>query len=404
MKDKSIFTIYCATMVVNRVLSTLVCSNFQDRDQITISISSEREVLSFGKAPLGGHGHPEVNIFPPKVIPTLKDIVSIACGEEHSLFLDSSGNVYTAGCNGNGQLGFVKKKKKLSFAKSHQPRYTHEIHKVDIPTIKQISCGSKFNICVSEDGCVYSFGDNNAGQLGLDNVNTQFFPKKIESLNDVDFVECGSSFVICKTLNNEIFCWGNNFFGQFGNGTKTNKPSPLKTVGWPDDVVDIKCGANHTLVLTLNQEVYSCGSNIDGQLGREIDDKSPAHVLRKIESLAEVSRIECGNKHSMCIDTYHNLYIFGGNSFGQLGLGDTENRKDSIKHPSLLNVIDISKGGFSTFVKTSENEIYAFGKNTCTQLGLQTEEENQLTPIRVFLDNENIWYSNNILKSKSARK
>merc|ERR1739841_51650 len=97
------------------------------------------------------------------------------------------------------------------------------------------------------------------------------------------------------------------------------------------------------------------------------------------------------------------LYLFGGNVYGQLGLGDTNNRHKPIKHPSLSNIIDISKGGFQTFTKTSNNEIYAFGQNNYSQLGIKTEDKNQLTPIRVFEDNEDIWISNiNKSKAKSA--
>ena len=63
-----------------------------------------------------------------------------------------------------------------------------------------------------------------------------------------------------------------------------------------------------------------------------------------------------------------------------------------------------SKGGCNTFVKTSNNEIYAFGSNKFSQLGIKTEYKKQLTPIRVFEDNEDIWYSNiNNSKAKSAR-
>ena len=108
--------------------------------------------------------------------------------------------------------------------------------------------------------------------------------------------------------------------------------------------------------------------------------------------------------HSLCIDINNNLYVFGNNFFGQLGLGDACNRNKPVKHPSLSNIIDISKGGLYTFVKTSNNEIYAFGRNYYSQLGIKTGNANQLTPIRVFEDNEDIWFSNiNKLKAKSAR-
>ena len=75
-----------------------------------------------------------------------------------------------------------------------------------------------------------------------------------------------------------------------------------------------------------------------------------------------------------------------------------------MKHPSLSNIIDISNGGLRSFVKTSNNEIYAFGNNYFSQLGIKTKDK-QITPIRVFEDNEDIWFSNiNKSKAKSARK
>merc|ERR1712100_603189 len=48
-----------------------------------------------------------------------------------------------------------------------------------------------------------------------------------------------------------------------------------------------------------------------------------------------------------------------------------------VKHPSLSNIIDVSKGGVRTFVKTSNNEIYAFGYNEYLQLGIKTEDEEE---------------------------
>ena len=74
-------------------------------------------------------------------------------------------------------------------------------------------------------------------------------------------------------------------------------------------------------------------------------------------------QIECGYAHSMCIDTNNDLFVFGSNVYGQLGLGDTNNRRTVINYPLFSNIIDVSKGGNHTFVKTSNNEIYAFGNN-----------------------------------------
>ena len=227
------------------------------------------------------------------------------------------------------------------------------------------------------------------------------FPQKNEYLKDIDFIECGGFHVFCKSLDNILYCWGCNNIGQLGIGTTSSFQNfPMRSI-FKHETVDVKCGANHSLLLTEQQEVFSCGSNSEFQLGRESDYNS--HLFENIDSLREIVRIECGSDNSICFDTYNNIYVFGYNYRGQLGLGSTEDVEEPMKHP-LSNIIDISKGGEHTFVKTSNNEIYAFGRNYSSQLGIETKDKIQLTPIRVFEDNEDIWFSNiNKSKAKSAR-
>jgi len=250
---------------------------------------------------------------------------------------------------------------------------------------------------LSKSGKVYSFGENEDGQLGLGyNEDCYYTPQVIKSLKDVEFIECGGNHTFFKTLNNEIYCCGRNT-GQLGLGNYDNQYTPILCSSLSnEDVIDIKCSDSHTLVLTSNGDVLSCGNNFSGQLGREINGGFDSS-FQKIEYLSEITRIECGYHHSFCVDIRNDFYVFGKNSDGQLGLGDTNDRVKPIKHPSLSNIIDVaSKGRYHTFVKASNNEIYSFGYNGCSQLGIETEDEQQLTPIRVF---EDIWFSYQEIKN-----
>ena len=379
-------------------ISSLMCCT----DERTVCVSTEGNVFSFGR-----NEKLKEPIFPPKQISSLESIKSVCTGYGHIVCLDNDGNVFTLGNNPFRQLGIGEDES--------TPLFTDQPQKVNLPSIQQISCNGMFTTCLSQNGDVYTFGNNTYGQIGSEGDEIACgIPFHIVSLEDINFVECGYNFILCKSNNGDVYGWGCNEYGQLGLGDFDNRRVPTKCEYWPKDIVDIKCGGAHTIVLVQSQEVYSCGDNDSAQLGRYVEPeyifKSDDYLeytsssLQKIPLLSEIIRIETGDNHSMCIDTNNDIYVFGSNYEGELGLGDTDNRYEPIKHPSLSNIIDVSSGGNHSFVKTSNNEIYAFGNNQCLQLGIQTEDEFQITPIRVFEDNEDIWFSNiNKSKAKSAR-
>ena len=396
--SKVIFNLFisCLDNMANRIVASIVCNEYCGFNAFSMSISSNGDVYSVGSHSEGAHGQKE-NFTPLQKIGGLTNIVSIDCGEIHSICLDIDGNVFTFGNNEFGQLG-----RKIDTTYTHIPQKL-----TNIPPITQISCGSYFNVCLSNEGDLYSFGQNKYGQLGLGSVQQIFYsPQKIKSLSDIDidFIECGNYFTYCKTLSGKVYVWGINFYGELGLGTTVQEYQPIECSDIPNNIVDIKCGALHTLILTSDQEVYSCGAGDEGQLGRALTDRYSA-VFKKVDDISVIIRIECGSTISMCIDIYNNLFVFGFNESGQLGLSDTQNRYRPVKYTYLSPIIDISSKGNHTFVKTSENEIYGFGDNSFEQLGTATEDEFQTTPIRVFEGNEDIWFSNiNKSKAKSARK
>ena len=393
--------------------TTMLCVDdfYEINYGFSLSISDDGELYLYGRHAMLLDIKQDDSV-PLKLFPSLNTIKAIDCGNLHVICLDVDGNVYTFGSNDYGQLGIGPipvKQRRFHFHKTVEKevlKVAYEPQKVELPPIKNISSSKHSCFCVSEDGELFSFGFNSSGELGHGDCKFYNYPKKIESLENVDYVECGNGFVICCSLNNEIYGWGSNYHGQLGVQNRTDTREPMKCLNWPKNITDIKCGDYHVLVLTSNHEVYSCGNNYNGQLGRK-SERDYDVSFKKIDSLSEydIIRIACGNEYSMCFDD-NNLFVFGDNQYGQLGLGDTTDRKEPTLHPTLSNIIDMSSRGNHTFVKTSNNEIYAFGHNNLSQLGIQINESpKQTIPIRVLEGKEEQWCSfAKKSRAKSARK
>lgn len=75
-----------------------------------------------------------------------------------------------------------------------------------------------------------------------------------------------------------MFAWGSTVHGELGLGGIEEEqiltPRKLEWYG-ADAVVEIACGESHTLLLTKDGKVYSCGNNDYGQLGHDQPRKRP---------------------------------------------------------------------------------------------------------------------------------
>ena len=85
-----------------------------------------------------------------------------------------------------------------------------------------------------------------------------------------------SFFYVALTTKGQVFSLGNNAFGQCGRPVIQNEdyfrsqvihPVHIPLLEKNDVIVDIECGVNHSLFLSQNGKVYSCGWSADGQTG-----------------------------------------------------------------------------------------------------------------------------------------
>ena len=136
---------------------------------------------------------------------------------------------------------------------------------------------------------------------------------------------------------------------------------------------------------------------------------SPAHI----QSLAGIgiSKVSCGANHSVVLSNSGQIYTFGSNAHGQLGLKSFTGKPEAIFKYGIKNFIDASCGDgnacfFNTFLThilsehtallSSDGKLYTFGQGTSGQLG-QLKLEGELYPRAVMeLVGDNVkqvcWY------------
>ena len=240
---------------------------------------------------------------------------------------------------------------------------------------KSVSSGLYNTVIIDMNNEVWSFGDNDMGQLGLgDNINRNT-PTKIPSFL-AKSVSCGSNHTVIIDMNNEVWSFGDNYNGQLGLGDNTERNTPTKIPGIL--AKSVSCGVLHTVIIDMNNEVWSFGYNEYGELG--LGDNIHRNTLTKIPNIIANS-VSCGYFYTVIIDMNNEVWSFGSNNKGQLGLGDNTDRNTPTKIPSILAKF-VSCGGDHTVIIDMNNEVWSLGNNRYGELGLGDNRKRN-TPTKI---------------------
>ncbi|XP_054159354.1 RCC1 and BTB domain-containing protein 2-like isoform X2 [Oppia nitens] len=251
-------------------------------------------------------------------------------------------------------------------------------------------CSGNEAIIVTKDDEVYALGSNCSLCLGLGEVVGSPEPRRIDCLAKKAIIKiaAGSGPHVCAlTASGELYTWGHNTYHQLGNGNTNPSSTPLLVTSnlMGKRVIDVFCGSYHTLVLTDDGEVYAWGQNNCGQIGSgsTTNQPTPRKVTAGIGSRTVVA-IACGQICSMAVLDSGEVFSWGYNGNGQLGLGTNANQPNPMRVTNLNGVViqKVVCGNAHTLLLSDDGTIYAFGSNSYGQLGTGSKS-NQTAPIKV---------------------
>ena len=206
----------------------------------------------------------------------------VILGGWHSAAIGSDGNLYTWGRNDDGQLGNGTTTNQNRPTLVNKPQGTPEGF-----TWKLASLGEHHSAAIGSDGNLYTWGVNSNGQLGNGTTTNQNRPAQIDkpqgtpegfawtqaSLGDGDSAAFGS--------DGNLYVWGWNKYGELGDDTTTDRYTPTlvgKPQGAPDGFTwtQASLGWYHSAAIGSDGQLYTWGSNSNGQLGRDPSNAWPS--------------------------------------------------------------------------------------------------------------------------------
>lgn len=319
----------------------------------------------------------------PRLIPGFDNVVQISWGFFNTAFLTTQGEVYVWGSNAWGQLGLGDTSKRTRPTKIE-----------NLPPIKYISCGKFHTALVTDQGYIYTFGDNDYGQLGLREKYNQevTIPTLIPGYNNVVQVSCGVDHTAFVTEDGTLYVMGNNVGGRLGldmYGDKILVPIPIPGF---NNITQVSCGKTHTAFLTEEGKVYVFGGGSYGQLGIGIHRV----ILRptQLPNVNDVIQISCGYYYTSYVTKNGEVYSFGSNEEGELGLGDKNNRSIPTLVKPTPKITQVCCGSSITAFIDDNGEVYVCGllRSTAEDILIPSKINNFTNVVQISCGNKSMGF------------
>jgi alpha-tubulin suppressor-like RCC1 family protein len=326
----------------------------------TCAIDNEDRLWCWGRNLYGqlGIGTDATEMDLPAMVDTDATFIEINAGAEHTCAIDSNNDMWCWGSGLFGQLGITS----FNIQSSNVP--------VKVETDKKfqkVAGGQNHNCAIELNGEVWCWGTNANAQLGNNDTADSSTLVKILNNNSFSRLSAGSLHTCAIDDASRLWCWGWNNFGQLGTNDSTNYYVPTMV----DSTVlfnEIECGSGHNCAIDATGYAWCWGEHSKGRLGLSVWSGNEVLAPEKVDSNSIFVSISAANSHTCAIDDGGQLWCWGNEFNGRLGIGPTSAVVGPQAVSSTEQFVKITTGQEFTCGLT-DTFGYCWGKNDKAQLG-----------------------------------
>lgn len=238
--------------------------------------------------------------------------------------------------------------------------------------------------CATRYGALYCWGAGADGRLGLGDTADHDAPARVGIDSDWVLVATGVAHTCALKTDGSVWCFGASTVGQLGQGTTASSSVPLRVL-LPGRALALSSEANTACVVLESHELYCWGRNWEGNIG--LNDTHPGvDQLAPIRSGSFRDWIETGtgDGHTCGIRSPGLLFGWGRNTAANLGLGQTndQQRRSATQIGSDEDWLSVVSGQDSSCGLRLGGKLFCWGGNSFGNLGLGDTEQ-RLVPTQV---------------------